>query len=87
MTIQETVARRGRIGIRWAEADDERALRRLAQLSSRALPSGPFLLAEADGEPLAARSVATGETVSDPFVATFDLLALLELRSQHLQAA
>ena len=87
MTIQEAISRRGRIAIRWAEPEDEAVLRRLAALSSRALPRGPFLLAEADGEPLAALSVATGETVSDPFVATFDLVALLELRSQHLQAA
>ena len=87
MTIFETIAGRKRIDIRWAERDDEPVLRRLAHLSSRALPRGPFLLAEADGEPLAALSVATGESVSDPFVATFDLLALLELRSQHLTAA
>lgn len=87
VTIQETVARRGRIDIRWAEGDDDAGLRRLAHLSSRALPRGPFLLAEADGELLAARSLATGETVSDPFVATYDLVALLELRSRHLNAA
>jgi len=87
MTIQEAISRRGRIAIRWAEAEDEAALRRLAALSSRRLPRGPFLLAEADGEPLAALSVASGETVADPFVATFDLVALLELRAQHLQAA
>lgn len=87
MTIHETVARRGRIDIRWAEEGDDRVLRRLAHLSSRALPSGPFLLAESDGEPLAALSVATGEAVSDPFEATYDLVALLELRSRHLNAA
>ena len=87
MTIQETISRRERIAIRWAEAEDEALLRQLAHLSSRALPRGPFLLAEADGAPLAALSVATGETVADPFVATYDLVALLELRSQHLRAA
>jgi hypothetical protein len=87
MTIFETIASRRRIDIRWAENEDEAILRRLAHLSSRALPRGPFLLAEADGEPLAALSVATGESVSDPFVATYDLVALLELRSQHLTAA
>jgi hypothetical protein len=87
MTIFQTIARRGRIDIRWAEDDDTLVLRRLAHLSSRALPRGPFLLAESDGEPLAALSVATGESVSDPFVATSDLVALLELRSRHLDAA
>jgi hypothetical protein len=87
MTIKETISRRERIAIRWAEAEDESLLRQLAHLSSRALPRGPFLLAEADGEPLAALSVATGEAVADPFVATYDLVALLELRSQHLRAA
>ena len=88
MTIHETIAGRRRIDIRWAEdGDDDALLRRLAHLSSRALPSGPFLVAESDGEPLAALSVATGESVSDPFAATADLLALLELRSRHLHAA
>jgi hypothetical protein len=87
MTIHETIAGRRRIDIRWADEVDGAVLRRLAHLSSRALPSGPFLLAESDGEPLAALSVATGESVSDPFVATADLVALLELRSRHLQAA
>jgi len=87
MQTFETVAARRRIDIRWAEHADEAVLRRLAHLSSRALPRGPFLLAEADGEPLAALSVATGEAVSDPFAATYDLLALLELRSRHLTAA
>jgi hypothetical protein len=87
MTIHETIAGRRRIDIRWAEDADGTVLRRLAHLSSRALPRGPFLLAESDGEALAALSVATGESVSDPFVATADLVALLELRSRHLHAA
>lgn len=88
MTIHQTIAGRRRIDIRWAEdGEDDALLRRLAHLSSRALPHGPFLLAEADGEPLAALSVATGESVADPFVATADLLDLLELRSRHLHAA
>jgi hypothetical protein len=86
MTLEEKVASRQQIAIRWAEADDDRTLRRLAALSSRALPRGPFLVAESDGEALAALSIATGEAVADPFVATFDLVALLELRSQHLAA-
>ena len=87
VTIRETIARRRRIDIRWAEDEDAPVLRRLAHLSSRALPRGPFLLAESDGEALAALSVATGESVSDPFVATADLVDLLELRSRHLHAA
>jgi hypothetical protein len=82
------IAARQRIDIRWADArGDEAVLRRLAHLSSRALPRGPFLLAESDGEPLAALSVSTGESVADPFVATADLVALLELRAAHLRAA
>ncbi len=87
MTIHEMIAGRRRIDIRWAEDGDDAVLRRLAHLSSRALPRGPFLLAESDGEALAALSVGTGESVSDPFAATADLVALLELRSRHLTAA
>jgi hypothetical protein len=88
MTVHEMIAARQRIDIRWADVrGDEGVLRRLAHLSCRALPRGPFLLAESDGVPLAALSVSTGESVSDPFVATADLVALLELRSAHLRAA
>jgi hypothetical protein len=85
--IRRAVAARGAIEIRSAGDGDARALRRLASLSGELLPEGPFVLAEVDGEPLAALSLSTGASLADPFRATYDLVALLRLRAEHLRAA
>ena len=47
----------------------------------------PVLLAESDGLLVAAVSTATGELVSDPFVAAADVVALLQLRARQLDSA
>ena len=67
--------------VRPGEGDD---VRRLAELVDRAIPRGPLLVAESDGEIVAALSTVTGEIVSDPFRATGDLVELLQLRSKQL---
>jgi hypothetical protein len=87
LAVRRVVAGRGRIVIRRAEAHDAGALHRLVQLAERTAPSEPVLLAESDGQLVAAVSTATGETVSDPFVATADVIALLELRARQLDSA
>jgi len=46
-----------------------------------------LLLAEADGTLVAAVSTRTGEVVSDPFVASDDVVALLRLRAAQLDDA
>jgi len=84
IAIRRLVAGRGRIVIRRADADDTGALGRLFQLAERPTPREPVLLAEADGQLVAVVSTVTGETVSDPFVATADVVALLRLRAQQL---
>ena len=66
------------VTIRQASADDHAALRRLADLDSTRVPDGPVLVAEIDGEPVAAISVLSGDSFADPFVPT------LELRASHL---
>src|SRR3954453_6239560 len=53
--------------IRAARGSDGPALRRLAALDSREVPTGDVLLAETDDELVAALSVDTGERVADPF--------------------
>jgi hypothetical protein len=75
------------ISIRSAYPDDYTALWRLAALDDKVLPRGPFLVAEVDGEVVAAASVATGTTVADPFRRTAEAVALLELRASQFELA
>jgi hypothetical protein len=87
LAVRRVVAGRGRIVIRRADAHDSAALGRLVQLAERTEPPAqPLLLAESDGHLVAAVSTASGETVSDPFVATADVIALLQLRAQQLDS-
>jgi hypothetical protein len=74
----------GAVTIRSACADDEGALRRLADLDSTRVPDGPVLMAEIDGVPVAAISVLSGESFADPFVPTLELRRLLDLRASQL---
>ena len=69
--------------IRPAEPADDEAVQRLARLTGRPRPDGPVLVAEADGAVLAARGPG-GLVVSDPFAATSDLRALLDVRAAQL---
>jgi hypothetical protein len=85
--LRRAVARRERIVIRRSSDGDARAVDRLAGLSERPAPPAPLLLAEADGALVAAVSTQTGEVVSDPFVASADVVELLRLRATQLDAA
>ena len=69
--------------IRPAYPDDHAPLARLAALDSRRpLPTaGPVLVAERDGQILAALSPADGRAIADPFSPTADLVALLRLHA------
>jgi hypothetical protein len=70
------------ITIRPAYTDDDAALARLAALDSAdAVPARPLLLAEADGELMAALSLADGTVIADPFHRTRELVALLRLQA------
>jgi hypothetical protein len=71
--------------IRAARGSDGPALARLAALDSASLPSGDLLVAEADGELVAARSVETGAVLADPFHPTADVVALLTLRARSVE--
>src|SRR5919199_5778383 len=75
------------ISIRTAGCDDYVALWSIAALDSSLLPAEPLLVAEEDGQIVAAMSLATGETVADPFRRTAGAVALLRLRAgQHAGA-
>ena len=77
----------GEVSIRWAGRDDGEALGRLAALDAKAVPAQPVLLAELDGEPVAALSVADRSAVADPFRPTGSLVSLLALRADQLARA
>jgi hypothetical protein len=72
------------ITIRSAVPGDDRALRRLAQRDTRALPEGDLLVAVVDGELRAAISLARGEVTADPFHRTQELVRLLTMRRAQL---
>ena len=72
------------ISIRTTGCDDYVALWSIAALDSATVPAEPLLVAEEDGAIVAALSLATGETIADPFRRTAQAVALLRLRaSQH----
>src|SRR5215211_660225 len=75
----------GGVRIRRLGGGDLPAVERLAQLDSRRPPQGALLGAEIEGRLLAATSLATGETVADPFSRSAELRALLELRASQLR--
>jgi hypothetical protein len=83
--------RRGRLAesvtIRRSTAADRLALARLAALDSAPAPTGDMLMAEIDGEAVAAIELAGGVTIADPFRPTAELVELLGLRAAGLHGA
>jgi hypothetical protein len=76
------------IEIRLGRVADHRALERLAQLEGRRLPRGSFVLAEVDGEVIAAAPLdEDAPALADPFRPTAQLVSLLSLRVAQLHHA
>jgi hypothetical protein len=75
------------VSLRLASPSDLRELERLAALESRALPSGPHLVAERDGRIDAAISLSTHEVVADPFRRTAEICDLLSCHAGEVQVA
>jgi hypothetical protein len=75
------------IEIRRARLEDAAALRRVAALDSKQLPTGDLLVAELDGELAAALPLDGGEPIADPFRPTAALVRLLELRREQIRHA
>jgi hypothetical protein len=65
--------------IRAARGSDGEALERLARLDSQRPPTGDVLLAEQDGDLVAA--LAGDRAIADPFRPTADLVALLRVHA------
>ena len=71
------------IAIRLAAEADTASIARLAALDSAELPAAPTLVADVDGEIVAARSLSQPRSISDPFRPTADIRELLELRARQ----
>src|SRR3954447_10444638 len=72
------------ISIRPARRDDLTALWSVAALDSAVLPPEPLMVAEEDGEVVAALSLTSGDAVADPFRRTAAAVALLRLRAAQV---
>ena len=66
--------------------EDAEALETLAALDSSPALRGPVLMAEADGDLVAAVELVGGRMVSDPFRSTADARRLLAARATQLRA-
>ena len=73
--------------LRYAFPDDAAAVARLAALDSAEPPAAPLLLAEVEGELLAAISLPDGAVIADPFHRTRELVDLLRARAAQLMPA
>jgi hypothetical protein len=69
--------------IRHANTADEPLLTRLAALDSSRVPSGELIVAELDGQLVAALSVDTGAAIADPFEHTAAIVESLRVRARH----
>jgi len=78
------VAAPRQVTLRFAYPDDVESLNRLAVTDSAEPPPLPALLAEVDGEPWAAVSLADGSAVADPFRPTAPVVELLRARARQL---
>jgi hypothetical protein len=72
--------------IRLATADDDVALRHLAELDSTSPLVGPVLVGEISGTPVAAIALNDDRTIADPFIPTDHLVTTLRLRAKGVRA-
>jgi hypothetical protein len=74
-----------RTEIRYLGTDDSQELARLAELDTASPLHTPVLGAIVDGRLLAAHSLATGESIADPFSRTSELRSTLAQRARDLR--
>jgi hypothetical protein len=79
----ETTGSSHHIAIRLASEADNDTLLRLAALDSAPPPHGPVLVADIDGEIVAAHQLDRHRSIADPFRPTAELRELLELRARQ----
>jgi hypothetical protein len=79
MTNQDTIE------IRMLGLEDGAAIRRLAEVDTAFTPSAPLLGGLVDGRLVAAHSLASGESIADPFRRTAEIRSLLGERAAQLR--
>jgi hypothetical protein len=72
------------ISIRSADAHDYPTIWQVAALDDSPVPGGPLLVAELEGEVIAAVSLDSGRAIADPFQHTAEAVDLLRLRASQL---
>jgi hypothetical protein len=72
------------VTVRFGSPADQGRLARLAALDSSKPPTDPVLLAEVDGQLLAALAISNDAVIADPFHLTADLISLLRARAAQL---
>jgi hypothetical protein len=72
--------------VRAFQPDDTDAVRVLAALDGKHVPTGPALVAEVDREVVAALPLDGGQALADPFRPTAHLVELLKVRADQLRA-
>jgi hypothetical protein len=75
------------VTLRFAGPADENRLARLAALDSSPPPAHPILLAEVDGQLLAALTLSARAVIADPFHPTAELIDLLRTRADQLEGS
>jgi hypothetical protein len=78
------MADRDAIEIRMLGAGDGAALARLAELDTADPPTTPVLGGILDGRLVAARSLATGQSIADPFLPTAEIRSLLANKARQV---
>jgi hypothetical protein len=74
------------VALRLYEVADDPMLEQLAALEGREVQHGRHLVAEVDGEVVAALPLAGGEPLADPFRPTAHLVPLMRRRAAQLSA-
>ncbi len=75
------------IEIRLLGAEDYPDVGRLAELDTAEVPPAPLLGGVVGGRLVAAHSLATGESIADPFSPTADIGVLLAQRARQLRGS
>ena len=70
----------GRMDLKIDFSTESEPVNRLASLAGRLAPAGPVMLAQLDGQPVAAIGIADGTTVADPARSNPAIASLLRMR-------
>jgi hypothetical protein len=76
---------RNEIEIRLLGLEDGAAVTRLAELDTAEVPASPLMGGIVAGQLVAARSLATGESIADPFRHTSEIRSLLAASERQLR--